>query len=134
MNLGFGVSRFDDQLVAIYSSHRYTNKYATVRAYLYFLLGGLLKDISNGTHADDDVQRKEIVAAGMNKRNQYIQQQQQQQYLKYGLCYFKGNKFVAKGCGPYRLYFDGSDKAPLEGSEITFEVLPEAISYHIASK
>jgi diacylglycerol kinase family enzyme len=109
MRLGFGVNRFDGQM-AVITGGPYQNNYKTMMACLQIFTGSLGRVVQ-----DPKSKNKAELPHG----------------LKVDVC----DHFVAKGASSrYRLYFDGSDKAPLEGAEITFEIIPESIAFLTAGR
>jgi diacylglycerol kinase family enzyme len=109
MRLGFGVNRFDRQM-AVITGGPYQNIYKTIKACLQIFTGSL------GLAVQDS-----------NRKNKTE--------LPHGLKVEVCDHFVAKGASSrYRLYFDGSDKAPLEGADITFEIIPESIAFFTSGR
>jgi hypothetical protein len=99
INLGFGVTRFDGKMAVIAGTRPYASKYQVLQAYFHFLSSKLAVNVKDGSTA-----------------------------LPYNLsCQICDRATTVRG--HYKLYFDGSSSLPLEGDEITFEVIPEAVPF-----
>lgn len=86
-----------DSKMAVVTGGPYKSKYHVLPAYFHFLSSKLARNIKDGDE------------------------------LPYNLSCQVCDRFTTAIGYHYKLYFDGSSSLPLEGDEISFEVIPEAI-------